>query len=176
MGVGSSAAAESRLALRLLESFLRSGVAAETALRTLTGALAVRVQEGFGFSTIDLLRIDLFSGEGVVYKLGAAPSYLRKNGIVNRLGKGALPAGLSLEGEGRIDLTRFQAEPGDLVVLVTDGVSDGAEDLWLRERSEAFQGDSPRELALSLLEDPHARKDDDRTAVVILLSRREESA
>lgn len=111
-----------------------------------------------------------------MYKLGAAPSYLRKNGIVNRLGKGALPAGLSLEGEGRIDLTRFQAEPGDLVVLVTDGVSDGAEDLWLRERSEAFQGDSPRELALSLLEDPHARKDDDRTAVVILLSRREESA
>lgn len=62
------------------------------------------------------------------------------------------------------------------MVLVTDGVSDGAEDLWLRERSEAFQGDSPRELALSLLEDPHARKDDDRTAVVILLSRREESA
>ena len=174
MGVGSAAAAESRLALRLLESFLRSGVAAETALHTLTGALAVRAQEGFGFSTIDLLRVDLFSGEGVVYKLGAAPSYLRKNGIINRLGQSALPAGLSMAGEERIDLTRFQAGPGDLIVLVTDGVTDGAEDLWLRERSENFPGSSPRELALALLEDPHARKDDDRTAVVILLSRRGE--
>ena len=79
-----------------------------------------------------------------------------------------------MAGEERIDLTRFQAGPGDLLVLVTDGVTDGAEDLWLRERSENFPGSSPRELALALLEDPHARKDDDRTAVVILLSRRGE--
>ena len=35
MGVGSGAAAESRLVLRLLESFLKSGVTAETALNTL---------------------------------------------------------------------------------------------------------------------------------------------
>lgn len=174
MGVGSSAAAESRMVLRLLESFLRSGVAAETALHTLTGALAVRAEEGFGFSTIDLLQIDLFSGEGIIYKLGAAPSYLRKNGIANRIGKSALPAGLSLEAEERMDLTRFQVNPGDLIVLVTDGISDGTEDVWIRERTEQFKGVSPRELAMALLEDTHTRKDDDRTAVVILMSQREE--
>ena len=173
MGVGRGAAAESRLALRLLESFLRAGVAAETALYTLTGALALRAGEGLGFSTIDLLRVDLFTGDGAVYKLGAAPTYLRKKGMVNRLGKGTLPPGLGL-GEERIDLTRFRAEEGDLLVLVTDGVADGTEDDWLRERCEAFRGDSPRELALALLEDPHARRDDDRTAVAVQLIRRTE--
>ena len=172
MGVGNAAAAESRLALRLLERFLRAGVTAETALHTLTGALAVRAQKQVGFSTVDLLRMDLFTGEGLVYKLGAAPSYLRKNGMVNRLGKGTLPPGVGTEGQ--LDLTRFQTTPGDLLVLVTDGVSDGLEDGWLRAHMEGYQGESPRELALTLLEDPHARRDDDRTAVVVQLLRREE--
>ena len=172
MGVGNAAAAESRLALRLLERFLRAGVTAETALHTLTGALAVRAQEQMGFSTVDLLRVDLFTGEGLVYKLGAPPSYLRKNGMVDRLGKGTLPPGTGQEEQ--VDLTRFQTGAGDLVVLVTDGVADGVEDRWLQEHLESYRGESPRELAMTLLEDPHARRDDDRTAVVVQFLRREE--
>lgn len=173
MGVGSTAAAESRMVLRLLESFLKSGVTAETALHTLTGALALRTESSFRFSTIDLLQVDLFSGEGVMYKLGAAPSYLRHGGIVSRIASSALPAGLSEEPEGEIALTRFQTNPGDLMVLVTDGVCDGEEDQWVREKAEQFQGDSPRELAVALLEDKRARRDDDRTAVVVQLSCRD---
>ena len=175
MGVGSGAAAESRLVLRLLESFLKSGVTAETALNTLAGALTMRTDSGFRFSTIDLLQVDLFSGEGAVYKMGAAPSYFRHSGIVSRITTSALPAGLSLEPEGQIALTRFQVAPGDLLVLVTDGVSDGGEDDWIQEKAEQFSGESPRELALALLEDKRSRRDDDRTAVVILLGCREES-
>ena len=174
MGAGSGAAAESRLVLRLLESFLKSGVTAETALNTLAGALTMRTDSGFRFSTIDLLQVDLFSGEGAVYKMGAAPSYFRHSGIVSRITTSALPAGLSLEPEGQIALTRFQVTPGDLLVLVTDGVSDGDEDGWIQEKAAQFSGESPRELALALLEDKHSRRDDDRTAVVILLGCREE--
>lgn len=174
MGVGSGAAAESRLVLRLLERFLKSGITAETALHTLAGALTMRTESGFRFSTIDLLQVDLFSGEGTVYKMGAAPSYFRHGGIVSRVTASALPAGLSLEAEGQIALTRFQVAPGDLLILVTDGVSDGGEDDWIQEKAERFQGESPRELALALLEDERARRDDDRTAVVILLDCREE--
>lgn len=174
MGVGSPAAAESRMVLRLLESFLKSGVTAETALHTLAGTLAFRAENRFRFSTIDLLQVDLFSGEGAVYKLGAAPSYLRHGGIVSRITSSALPAGLCLEPAGQIALTRFQANAGDLMMMVTDGVSDGGEDEWIQEMAGRFSGDSSRELALSLLEDQRTRRDDDRTAVVILLSCRED--
>lgn len=79
-----------------------------------------------------------------------------------------------MEPEGQIALTRFQVTPGDLLVLVTDGVSDGDEDGWIQEKAAQFSGESPRELALALLEDKHSRRDDDRTAVVILLGCREE--
>ena len=135
----------------------------------------MRTDSGFRFSTIDLLQVDLFSGEGAVYKMGAAPSYFRHSGIVSRITTSALPAGLSLEPEGQIALTRFQVAPGDLLVLVTDGVSDGGEDDWIQEKAEQFSGESPRELALALLEDKRSRRDDDRTAVVILVGCREES-
>ena len=48
-------------------------------------ALALRGEEDGGFTTVDLLQIDLFSGKSAVYKLGAAPTYLRRGGVVERL-------------------------------------------------------------------------------------------
>ena len=75
MGSGSLAEQESALAVRLLEQFLRAGVRPENALRTLNSALALRNDEAAGgFTTIDLLRVDLFTGEAGVYKYGAAPT------------------------------------------------------------------------------------------------------
>lgn len=78
MGSGPQANRESTLALRLLEQFLQAGVDTEHALVTLSSALALRGEEAGGFTTIDLLQVDLFSGDGVVFKLGAAPTYVRK--------------------------------------------------------------------------------------------------
>lgn len=74
MGVGSSAAAESRLALRLLESFLRSGVAAETALRTLTGALAVRVQRASASAPSTCCALICFPERGLCTSWGRPPA------------------------------------------------------------------------------------------------------
>ncbi len=100
MGSGSLAEQESALAVRLLEQFLRAGVRPENALRTLNSALALRNDEAAGgFTTIDLLRVDLFTGEAGVYKYGAAPTYVKKGYSVSRITGTALPAGLTA-GEG----------------------------------------------------------------------------
>ena len=86
MGSGSLAEQESALAVRLLEQFLRAGVRPENALRTLNSALALRNDEAAGgFTTIDLLRVDLFTGEAGVYKYGAAPTYVKKGYSVSRI-------------------------------------------------------------------------------------------
>ena len=63
MGSGEQASRESGLAIRLLEQFLLTGIPADHALATLTSALALRGEETGGFTTVDLLEIDLFSGE-----------------------------------------------------------------------------------------------------------------
>ncbi|MFQ7450436.1 MAG: SpoIIE family protein phosphatase [Flavonifractor plautii] len=79
MGSGSLAEQESALAVRLLEQFLRAGVRPENALRTLNSALALRNDEAAGgFTTIDLLRVDLFTGEAGVYKLRRRPHLCEK--------------------------------------------------------------------------------------------------
>lgn len=85
MGSGPDANRESSLAVRLLEQFLQAGVEPRHALSTLSSALALRGEETGGFTTVDLLQVDLFSGEGQLFKLGAAPSYVKKGSAVQRL-------------------------------------------------------------------------------------------
>ena len=174
-GMGSGAAAEkdSSLAVRLLEQFLRAGIPPETALRTISSALALRGESSGGFTTIDLLRLDLFTGAMWVYKYGAAPTYVRKGKAVTRITGASLPAGLSVGEGGAPDVTTLRLEPGDMVLLVSDGVAGGGEDQWLRDMFSAFEGDSPKDLACALIDGSDGKEvgPDDRTALVLRFSR-----
>ena len=175
MGSGARAGQESSLAVNLLEQFLRAGVPAERAMETVAEALGLRNEEEGGFTTVDLLRVDLFTGETGVYKYGAAPTYVKRGGQVSRVTGSSLPAGLSGQ-PGSPDVTRLTLSAGDCVLLVSDGVSAGESDLWIRERLAAFDGTSPRELAGALIEESGTRGGavDDRTALVLRLSARAE--
>ena len=92
MGSGREARKESELAIDLLEKFLKAGFSPENALKTLDQAFCLRLDEAMGFSTVDLLTLDLCSGEAALYKLGSAPSYLKQGGTVRVLrGRGFPP-------------------------------------------------------------------------------------
>lgn len=172
MGSGPEANRESNTAIRLLERFLKAGVEAEAALRTLNSALALRGEEEGGFTTVDLLQIDLFSGEASLYKFGAAPTYVRKGSSTSKISGSALPAGLA-DGDGVApDVTRLSLAAGDTVVLVSDGVTGGQSDLWLREMVSAFDADSPKDLARTLIDSQASGGSDDRTALVVRLELR----
>jgi stage II sporulation protein E len=175
MGSGPDARRESSLAVELLEKFLRTGMEPEDALTTLSAALALRGQEEGGFTTIDLFRLDLYTGEAGFYKLGAAPTYVRRKGAVRRVTGCALPAGLGA-GEGGPDVSKLRLEAGDTVVLVSDGVTGGEEDGWLQQALAAYDGSDPQALAHTLLEGSAQRQGatDDRTAVVLTIQKREE--
>lgn len=176
MGSGAPAQRESTLAVRLLEQFLRAGVRPENALRTLNSALALRNDEAAGgFTTIDLLRVDLFTGEAWVYKYGAAPTYVKKGAAVSRITGAALPAGLTSGDGAAPDTTALHLESGDCVLLVTDGVAGGEGDQWIRDKLAAFNGGSPRELAQAILDESTAQVGaaaDDRTVLALRLTRR----
>ena len=177
MGSGQAAHRESGLAVRLLEEFLRSGMDSAAALRTVNSALALKNEESGAFTTVDLLRLDLYTGSGEICKLGAAPTYIRKGTAVSRLSGAALPAGLA-DGDGvGPDVTALTLEPGDWVLLVSDGVADGEDDGWVRERLEKFDGHSPKELARQVMEESEKRvgSADDRTVVVIGVRSRTEA-
>lgn len=172
MGSGPEAREDSNCALGLLEKFLRAGLEVEAALATVGEALALRGEAQGGFTTVDLFQVDLFTGRSGVYKLGAAPTYFKKLGGVERVVGRSMPAGV-IPGM-KADVFPQQLGAGDWVVLVSDGVVSQREDGWLRHLLEEYQGASPQELAAMILRESGQREgeEDDRTVMVIRLEAR----
>lgn len=168
MGSGLAARQDSDGAMRLLEKFLRAGVEPEAALKTVNEALALKGEAEGGFTTVDILQLDLFTGKGAVLKLGAAPTYVRRGGGVERLCGSALPAGL-VAGDGEPDVFPMEVQAGDCIVMVSDGITAGREDGWLRQALEQFDGLSPQELARKILADSREQVGggDDRTVIAL---------
>ena len=170
MGTGTAASQDSRLLVTSLERFLRAGITIADALKAVSPALRLR-SDGTRFTTLDALTLDLFTGKAESLKCGAAPSYLRIAGQWSILTGKALPIGLAEEDKlGEPVPLRFGH--GDLFVMLSDGISDGMEDGWVRELLLAHAGDSPKELAARLVTEAKGRgHDDDRTALVMRIEK-----
>lgn len=65
----------------------------------------------------------------------------------------------------------LELQAGDCLVMVSDGITAGQEDGWLRQALEEFDGLSPQELAGRLLADSRdkAGGSDDQTVIVVKL-------
>ena len=100
MGTGSEAAKESAEIVGILEKFLRSGADPAVAMKLLNSVMLLRGgDDSWGYATVDLMCVDLFSGETCFYKYGAAPSYVMNSGRIRRIKGETLAAGLNL-GDG----------------------------------------------------------------------------
>ena len=122
MGSGAQAGQQSAALAQLLELFLQAGVEPATVLRLVCPAFALS-RDGDSVASIDLLDLDLCSGEAVFYKCGAAPSWvLREGASPRRIGAGALPAGMPMPELAEAEVTRMTLRAGDRVVMVSDGV------------------------------------------------------
>ena len=160
MGTGAGAARESREAAQLLQRLLRSGCPAEYALRSLN-SLAVLRELG-GCTTVDLVRLQLDTGKGTLYKWGAASSYLLKNGQLRKIGTASPPPGLSHQSRETVD--RLSLGGGEVLLLLRDGAG---EDMLLRAPWTAPEP-SPGALAAAILEQGALEGDDATVAVVRL--------
>ena len=157
MGSGEAARKESALTCRLVEQFLEAGIEPEAALKTLNSAMALRGADTGSFTTIDLLTCRPETGEAVFYKYGAAPSYLKKGGVVRRITGGTLPAGL--RGAPAVpDVTRATLENGSFAVLISDGVADPGRDEWLMDLLAGWEGEDPQALAGLILSESIRRE------------------
>ena len=162
MGTGAGAARESREAAELLKGLLQAGFPAEYALRSLN-SLAVLRELG-GCTTVDLLRLQLDTGRGTLYKWGAAGSYLLKNGQLRKIGTASPPPGLSVQARETVD--RLSLSGGEVLILLSDGAG---EDMLLRTTWTAPEP-SPGGLAATLVEHGAEEGDDATVAVVRLRS------
>ncbi len=163
MGTGPAARTESDRAVRLLKAFLETGLEADTALELLNGFYVLR--KDAAFATFDLLRLDLRTGDGTLYKWGAAPSCLRRGGAVEKIGTATPPPGLEAA-QGRVPgQYELSLREGETLVMVSDGA-------WGEEtarRLADFAEGSVRDLASCLITLGEEGTGDDRTVVVVRL-------
>ena len=163
MGTGPAARTESDRAVRLLTAFLETGLEADTALELLNGFYVLRKDSAF--ATLDLLKLDLRTGEGTLYKWGAAPSCLRRGGAVEMIGTATPPPGLEAAG-GRVPgQYELSLKEGETLVMVSDGA-------WGEEtarRLSEFAEGTVRDLAACLIAQDETDGADDRTVVVVRL-------
>ena len=92
------------------------------------------------FATVDLLIIDRNAAKAKFYKMGAASSFLLRNGKVKKFEQAALPIGIIPE--VRLNHIAVRLKAGDIVVMVSDGVTeaaraDGSDGAWLHELLES---------------------------------------
>lgn len=128
MGTGRMAALTSGMAATFLEQTLTAGATLETALQMLNSVLRASLAECA--TTIDLCEIDLVTMEACFIKSGAAPSFVLRGGSLYRLQSKTVPIGIlrALDAE-RI---RFTLEPGDTIVMLSDGIARSFEECpWL---------------------------------------------
>lgn len=133
MGTGYGAAAQSKAVINMLESFFESGFDKEMAVSLVNSALVLKSSEDLSCS-IDMSIIDLFNGEVEFVKIGAAPTYIKREDKVEIIRAATLPAGI-LPGIDA-ELARRHVEAGDMIIMVTDGIID------------SFAGDLPGERSL----------------------------
>ena len=163
MGTGIGAAREGKFAADLLRDMLRAGFPAAHALGSINSLLALRGRAGA--VTVDLAEIELDTGRAAVYKWGAAPSWVLREGKAEKIGTAAPPPGLSVK-DGREEVARLSLRRGEVLILLSDGVEVGAA-LAAADQADAS---APGELAASLLEEGCRDSADDATVAVIRLT------
>jgi len=151
MGSGREAAITSTLCSVFLEKMLRAGNRANTSLRMLNNLLRSRASDSTRecSSTIDLLELDLMTGEGRFIKSGAAPSFVIRKGVVQRLQSGSAPIGIICSLDAPNTPYRLKAE--DTVVMISDGIiGNDTEARWLMTYLEKAGELSPDEIVYNI--------------------------
>lgn len=162
MGTGMGAQEESRAASAMLRRLLCAGYPAQHALRSLNSLCALRNRPGA--VTVDLLRLDLKTGNAELYKWGAACSYLLHKHGAEKIGTAGPPPGLSVT-DVRETVEKLSLRRGQTLVLLSDGIDGEAAMRRFDELANLPTG----ELVARIIQLGRGEGQDDATAAVIRL-------
>lgn len=153
MGSGEKAFQESAMVVEMLEELLKAGFPVDAALAMMNTAL-VMGREEVCFSTVDMSIFNLYTGVCEFVKAGAATTFIRTSAGMEHVYSDSLPLGVVQNQEtGR---TTRKLEPGDIVVMMTDGVADalpaGEQEHLLDLIIQGTSLENPKELAHYILQ------------------------
>lgn len=152
MGTGRKACEESERVIELLEQFLEAGFREESAVKMINSALVLRPDQTT-FSTMDLCVINLCTGTCEFVKVGAATTFIKRDGIVETVSASTLPAGMLNYVDYEIKCKKLY--DGDFVIMVSDGVLECAnqedKEEFFKKAIAEIKSVSPQEIANAVL-------------------------
>ena len=168
MGTGGRAAVDSNMTVSILTKLLKAGLSEDSAIRVVNSALMVK-SEDESLATVDLLRVNLFTGRCSLSKAGAPFTFIRKGGHVIKKTASSLPVGILGDISCSSDSSKLTG--GDVVVMISDGAVT-SDEKWLEKLIRDHKGSSS-DLAEAVVSEALKRRsdghDDDITAVAVKL-------
>lgn len=120
MGSGLDAALTSRISCIMLEKLLSGGCTVKTATDILNKMLIKKYDEIF--TSLDIFRFDIFSGDGFSTKAGAADTMIIRGDKYFKVNSKTLPAGIV--DEFCPEATKLRLSANDTVIMFSDGFAE----------------------------------------------------
>ena len=165
MGAGKRAAVDSKMTVSLITKLIKAGFHYDNAVEVVNSAMLVKSSDET-LSTVDALRLDLYTGKLQLMKLGAAPTFIYKSGErVHTIEAQSLPIGIL--GGVKPQKNQLYLKSSDLIVMVSDGVCDD-EIMWLETLISQNHSLSVSQLCEKILRESEVQNKlkDDRTVLV----------
>lgn len=121
MGSGEKACKDSEFVIDFIEKFLEAGFSKETAVQMINGAL-IAGGESQNMSTLDLYQVDLYTGICEFIKIGSAPSYIKRENLIEQISARNLPLGVFYEMD--METVKRKLADGDYIIMLSDGILD----------------------------------------------------
>lgn len=135
MGSGARAKIDSTFSCSMLVKMLKAGIDFDAAMEMLNTSLMVKSSDE-SFATLDVCRINLYSGEISLYKAGSASTFIRKGATFSELSGSGIPFGVTEKAEYYEN--RFTVSFGDIIIMTSDGADidkDWLERVVMREKN-----------------------------------------
>ncbi|MDV3427937.1 MAG: stage II sporulation protein E [Bacillota bacterium] len=173
MGTGPQAGQESRASVELIEKLTRYGFSKTTAINTVNSIMTLKFTQDEKFSTVDMMSVDLYSGEADFIKVGAVPSFIKNGEKIEAVESRTLPIGVLDKAD--IDTKNKKLKQGDMIIMMSDGILDynnqnAGDSEWLKDFLISKKTIDPEKLCYEIMEkSKELRKNkinDDMTVVV----------
>ena len=168
MGTGNRAAIDGTMAASLFSRLIISGFSFPCALRLVNSAMLVKSHEE-SLATLDILKVNLYTGQSVVYKAGASVSLLYRKGRVGEIKKSAMPIGILRQAE--FATVKGMLKEDDVIVIMSDGATEHSiKEIKDYIAHNGYSEDLPEKLC-AVARSRNVSRNDDITVAVIKIKK-----
>lgn len=165
MGHGINAYQESKMTINMIDKIIDFDINTQTSIQILNTFYALK--DNFdNYATLDLIELHKNRDKATLYKMGSTFTYLVKKKDIITYANSNLPFGIN----DLIMTEELELEKNDLIVLMTDGITDSIDENKLKEFILLNQFKEPQKLVyeiLQLIEKQNSVIKDDMSIIIL---------